>query len=194
MDVPLPLASGLSRDRGMTAMRNSEAAPQTLDAFLAQVERRALRTAEFAVGNRDDALDVVQDAMMELARRYAQRPASEWPPLFYRILNNAILQFHRKRRRRTRWLGWLETDDTILNAIPDPGPDPERLAQQDDAMGRLTHAMHRLPLRQRQVVMLRVWEGLDVADTAHAMGCGQGSVKTHLSRALAALRTQLENT
>lgn len=164
----------------------------SLDAFLASVERCALRTAEFSVGNRDDALDLVQDAMLELARRYAARPSTEWPPLFHRILDNAILQFHRKRRRQTRWFGWLETDDTVLDAIPDPGPDPLRLAQQDDAMGRLNQAMQRLPLRQRQVVMLRVWEGLDVADTASAMGCGEGSVKTHLSRALAALRTQLE--
>lgn len=170
----------------------SDEARTSLDAFLASVERRALRTAEFAVGNRDDALDLVQDAMLELARRYAGRPAAEWPPLFYRILDNAVLQFHRKRRRQTRWFGWLERDEAILDAIPDPGPDPARLAQQDDAMGRLSQAMQRLPLRQRQVVMLRVWEGLDVADTAKAMGCGEGSVKTHLSRALAALRNQLE--
>ncbi len=162
-----------------------------LDAFLHAVERRALRTAEFAVGSREDALDIVQDAMLELARRYAQKPAGEWPPLFHRILENGILQFHRKRHRQTRWFGWRESDDAILDAIPDPGPDPLRLAEQDDDMSRLRSAMRRLPLRQQQVVSLRVWEGLDVADTAKAMGCGEGSVKTHLSRALASLRAHL---
>jgi len=173
-------------------MANSDATYSSMDAFLASVERRALRTAEFSVNSRDDALDLVQDAMLELARRYAQRPSTEWPPLFYRILNNAILQFHRKRRRHNRWFGWPESDAAVLDAIPDPGPDPARLAQQGEAMTDLSAAMQGLSLRQRQVVMLRVWEGLDVADTATAMNCSAGSVKTHLSRALNALRSQLE--
>lgn len=192
MHSSVPLAAVARHDDRMTSSDARQPAG-SLDGFLASVERRALRTAEFSVGSRDDALDVVQDAMMELARRYGDRPAAEWPPLFHRILDNAILQFHRKRRRRTRWLGWRESDEAVLDAIPDPGPDPARLAQQDDAMGQLQRAMQKLPLRQRQVVMLRVWEGLDVADTARAMGCGEGSVKTHLSRALAALRHQLED-
>ncbi len=173
-------------------MANPDAAYASMDAFLASVERRALRTAEFSVNNRDDALDLVQDAMLELARRYAQRPPAEWPPLFYRILNNAILQFHRKRRRHARWFGWLENDAAVLDAVPDPGPDPANSAQQGEAMADLSAAMQRLSLRQRQVVMLRVWEGLDVADAAAAMRCSPGSVKTHLSRALNALRSQLE--
>ncbi len=165
---------------------------QTLDAFLAGAERRALVMAQVSVGNRDDALDIVQDAMLELARRYTARPSEEWAPLFHRILHNAVLQWHRKRRRQQRWLGWPESDDTILDAIPDVGPGPLRYAQQDEAMTRLNLAMQRLPLRQREVVVLRVWEGLDVAETAKAMGCGEGSVKTHLSRALSALREQLQ--
>ncbi|HEY0975131.1 MAG TPA: RNA polymerase sigma factor [Solimonas sp.] len=170
----------------------NDAQVRDLDAFLASVERRALRAAAFAVGSRDDALDVVQDAMLELAKRYAARPPAEWPPLFQRILDNGILQFHRRRRRQTRWFGWRESDDTILDALPDAAPGPERQAQQADAMTRLEQAMRRLPLRQQQVVRLRVWEGLDVADTARTMGCGEGSVKTHLSRALASLRDHLE--
>ncbi len=177
----------LRADRSM-----STASVQSLDSFLASVERRALVIAQVSVGNRDDALDIVQDAMLELARRYGTRPSEEWAPLFHRILHNAVLQWHRKRRRQTRWLGWMESDAEILDAVPDPGPDPLRLAQQDDAMTRLNLAMRRLPLRQREVVMLRVWEGLDVAETAKAMGCGEGSVKTHLSRALGALREQLQ--
>jgi RNA polymerase sigma-70 factor (ECF subfamily) len=162
-----------------------------LGAFLASVQARALRSAEFAVGSRDDALDLVQNAMLELARRYATRPAPEWPPLFYRILENGILQFHRRRRRQTRWLGWFAADDAILDAVPDPAPGPPQRAEQGEDMSRLDAALRQLPLRQQQVVLLRVWEGLDVAATARAMGCGEGSVKTHLSRALARLREQL---
>lgn len=162
-----------------------------LDAFLASVQVRALRAAEFAVGGRDDALDVVQHAMLELARRYAARPPAEWTPLFHRILQNAILQFHRRRRRQTHWLGWFSTDAAILESVPDPAPGLQLLAEQDEAMSRLERAVRQLPLRQQQVVVLRVWEGLDVAATASAMRCGEGSVKTHLSRALASLRKHL---
>lgn len=189
LEAPASLAEprALRADSAMSGVGT-----QSLDSFLAGVEHRALVMAQVSVGNRDDALDIVQDAMLELARRYGARPSEEWAPLFHRILHNAVLQWHRKRRRQTRWLGWMESDSEILDAVPDPGPDPLRLAQQDDAMSRLKLAMRRLPLRQREVVMLRVWEGLDVAETAKAMGCGEGSVKTHLSRALGALREQLQ--
>jgi RNA polymerase sigma-70 factor (ECF subfamily) len=162
-----------------------------LDAFLASIQLRALRTAQFAVGSRDDALDLVQHAMLELARRYAARPPAEWAPLFHRILHSGILQFHRRRRRQAHWLGWCSTDAAILEAVPDPAPGAQRLVEQDQTMTRLEQAVRQLPLRQQQAVMLRVWEGLDVAATAQAMRCGQGSVKTHLSRALAGLRKHL---
>lgn len=162
-----------------------------LDAFLASIQFRALRTADFAVGSRDDALDLVQHAMLELAQRYAARPAAEWAPLFHRILQNGILQFHRRRRRQAHWLGWFSTDAAILEAVPDPAPGPQHHAEQGEAMTRLEQALRHLPQRQQQAVLLRVWEGLDVAATAKAMGCGQGSVKTHLSRALTGLRKQL---
>ncbi len=170
----------------------SDAQSNRLDQFLQSIQARALRSAEIATHSREDAMDLVQDSMIALAGDYADRPEQEWPPLFYRILNNAILQFHRKRRRRHRWLGWMETDDAILDAIPDPGPNPAQSLQHDQSMQTLLRTMEKLSLRQRQVVSLRIWEGLDVRDTAKAMGCGQGSVKTHLSRALSILREQLQ--
>ncbi|MGQ0529460.1 MAG: RNA polymerase sigma factor [Panacagrimonas sp.] len=171
--------------------RDPAAQSAALDAFLASVQQRALRMAELATGNRDDALDAVQDSMLALARNYRDRSADQWPPLFFRILQHALLQQRRRQRRQRRWLGWLDSDAEVLDAIPDPAPDPAHRADQDQTMSRLDHALRTLPLRQQQVVLLRVWQGLDTADTARAMGCGQGSVKTHLSRALHALRREL---
>jgi RNA polymerase sigma-70 factor (ECF subfamily) len=129
--------------------------------------------------------------MLELAQRYAARPPAEWAPLFHRILQSGILQFHRRRRRQAHWLGWFSTDAAILEAVPDPAPGAQHLVEQGETVSRLEQAVRQLPLRQQQVVMLRVWEGLDVAATARAMNCGEGSVKTHLSRALASLRERL---
>ena len=168
-----------------------------LDSFLASVERRALRMAELATRSHEDALDLVQDAMLQLVRRYRRRPASEWPPLFYRILENRINDWRRDRQTRGRWWGWLgggddQSDTDEFAAVLDvPGKDPLHALQRTAAMSRLESVLQGLPLRQQQVFLLRVWEGLDVADTAPAMGCSQGSVKTHLSRALGVLRQQL---
>jgi RNA polymerase sigma-70 factor (ECF subfamily) len=171
---------------------------RTLDQFLKNVERRALRMAELATANREEALDVVQDAMCGFVRHYANKPPAEWTPLFYRVLDNRLNDWHRRRQVRSRWLfSWSRsTDDDEADAIAeapdanDPGP-LLRLAGRE-AAAALEAALARLPARQRQAFLLRVWEGLDVAATAKAMGCSEGSVKTHLSRALAALRRALE--
>ena len=171
-----------------------------LDAFLRGVERRALRMAEFQTGHREDALELVQDSMLGFVRHYAAKPEAEWPPLFYRVLDSRLLDFHRRQKVRSRWLGWwpayAQTDDDAPEAVtevPDdaePGP-LHRLADGEMSVA-LDAALRALPLRQRQCFLLRIWEGLDVAATATAMQCGEGSVKTHLSRALAALRQRLE--
>lgn len=162
--------------------------------FLASVEHRAYRMALFAVKHRDDALDIVQDAMLQLVQRYGGRPDTEWPPLFHRILQNRIMDAHRSRRwsrMLTPWRDDAEDGDTA-DAPADTGqlPQAERL-QQDRAMARLQTALQALPVRQQQAYLLRHWEGLDVRATAQAMRCSEGSVKTHLSRALTALKNEL---
>lgn len=174
----------------------TEAGHDTLDKFLAGVERRALRMAEFATREREDALDLVQDAMLLFVRRYRARPAPEWAPLFYRVLENRILDWHRTRQSRGRWwVRLLPNDidgDDPLEAFPaDDSTGPLQALQRERSMSRLESSLQALPLRQQQVFLLRIWEGLDVADTARAMGVGEGSVKTHLSRALTRLRGEL---
>jgi len=155
-----------------------------------------MRMAEFATGNRDEALDIVQDAMLKLAERYADRDAREWAPLFHRILQSRIMDWHRRNKVRRRWRVWLREDpearDDPIERQPDPAdPSPERRAGGDEFGAALELALGVLPTRQQQAFLLRTWEGLDVAATARAMGCSQGSVKTHLSRAMHALRDAL---
>ncbi|MDH3338249.1 MAG: RNA polymerase sigma factor [Gammaproteobacteria bacterium] len=169
-----------------------------LNQFLAEVERRALRIAEIAVRDRDEALDLVQDAMIKLARNYAERPVEEWAPLFYRILQNAVRDWHRRQKVKNRVMVWFgrgkPTDDEydIVANTPDPaGRAPDDVLQTHEAMQRLEVSIHELPGRQREAFMLRTFEGLDVAGTAVAMGCSEGSVKTHYSRAVHALRDKL---
>ncbi|HEX9627545.1 MAG TPA: RNA polymerase sigma factor [Acidiferrobacterales bacterium] len=168
-----------------------------MDRFLASIEARAFRIAHIATGNREDALDLVQDAMMKLASRYAGHDEAEWAPLFHTILQSRIRDWYRRSRVRNRLRAWLGGEDDEADPIaelPDghnPGP-AARLAT-GRATELLEAALGRLPLRQQQAFLLRVWEGLDVAGTARAMGCSQGSVKTHYSRAVHTLRAQLED-
>ena len=170
-----------------------------LDKFLGEIERRAFRMAQVALRDPDDAMDAVQDAMLKLARNYAARPSTEWRPLFYRILENGIRDLQRRRSVRKRFMVWLpgpkedpdnEAQDP-LDTVADGGtPVPERLMQ-DEAMEKLESSLRELPARQREAFMLRNFEGLDVAETASAMGCSEGSVNTHYSRAVHTLREQL---
>ena len=170
---------------------------QQLNRFLADVERRALRIAEIAVRDRDEALDLVQEAMIKLARRYANRGSDEWTPLFYRILQNGIRDWHRRQAVRQRvmvWFGRGTEEDTFdaVAAAPDPiGRTPDEQLANREAMVSLEEAVSALPARQREAFMLRTFEGLDVAGTAIAMGCSEGSVKTHYSRAIHSLRETL---
>jgi RNA polymerase sigma-70 factor (ECF subfamily) len=172
---------------------------QQLNRFLAEVERRALRIAEIGVRDRDDALDLVQEAMIKLTRKYAGRPSEEWAPLFYRILQNGVRDWHRRQAVRNRvmvWFGRGRPDEDELDLVasaPDPiGRSPDQELQNSEAMDSLETAVHALPARQREAFMLRTFEGLDVAGTAVAMGCSEGSVKTHYSRAIHSLRETLE--
>jgi len=172
---------------------------QQLNRFLAEVERRALRIAEISVRDRDDALDLVQDAMIKLCRSYGERPSNEWTPLFYRILQNGVRDWHRRQAVRNRLMVWFgrgrndEDEYDVVAAAPDPiGRSPDEELANNEAMDSLELAVSDLPARQREAFMLRTFEGLDVAGTALAMGCSEGSVKTHYSRAIHALRERLE--
>jgi RNA polymerase sigma-70 factor (ECF subfamily) len=168
-----------------------------IEAFLREIEARAYRIAVLSIRNRDDALDVVQDAMIRLVRRYAGRPSDEWRPLFYRILQNRIRDLQRRQTVRTRvmsFFGALESDaehDPIVAAPGPPHDDPLERVVAGDAMQALEQALLMLPPRQREAFTLRNFEGLDVAQTAVAMRCTQGSVKTHYSRAVHRLRELL---
>ena len=171
---------------------------QTLNRFLAEVEKRALRIAVISVRDRDEALDLVQNAMIKLAQKYSDRGIDEWTPLFYRILQNGVRDWHRRQAVRNRIMVWTGRaggdDDTndIVAAAPDPaGRTPDEQLQNIEAMQSLEAGIRDLPARQREAFMLRTFEGLDVKGTAIAMGCSEGSVKTHYFRAVHALREAL---
>ena len=171
---------------------------RALNQFLAGVEVKAFKIAQAALRHEDDALDAVQDAMLQLARAYAQRPPEEWKPLFYRILENRIRDMQRRRTVRGRVMAWwpfhaADEDDEAdpIAQAASTEPQPVRRLELDEAMGALEKALAGLPRRQQQAFLLRTLEGLDVAQTAAAMGCSEGSVKTHYFRAVQALRAQL---
>ena len=168
------------------------------------MERRAFKQAVFAVRDEHAALDVVQDAMLKLAEKYAQRPAAELPPLFQRILQNVIRDYYRRQRVRSTWMTLLSSlgpqdgneeydplDTMQVDTGRSDGPS-ERLERSQITL-LVEQALRRLPARQRQAFVLRYWEELDLAETAVAMGCSEGSVKTHCSRATHSIATFLRS-
>lgn len=174
--------------------------------FLASVERRAFKQAVFAVHEEESALDIVQDAMMKLAESYSTRPAEELPLLFQRILQNAIRDWFRRSKVRSTWttllsnLGLGGEDDEgdplevmQVEAHENVPASPADRLEQSQVMATIEEAVKALPERQRQAFMLRYWEELDVSETAKAMGCSEGSVKTHCSRATHALAKVLRS-
>ena len=170
---------------------------EQLDAFLANVQGRAYRIAQIATGSKEDALDVVQDAMFKLVEKYSERPASEWQPLFYRILQSRINDWYRRTSVRSRHHGSLASasdeqhEDPIQNRKDPHGRSPDEQLQTRSSMEKLQTALEKLPLRQQQAFLLRAWEGMDIKQTAVAMSCAEGSVKTHYSRAIHSLREAL---
>ncbi|HEX6137896.1 MAG TPA: RNA polymerase sigma factor [Casimicrobiaceae bacterium] len=182
------------------------AQPQEISSFLADVERRAFKQAMFAVRDEDAALDIVQDAMLKLTENYADKPLAELPMLFQRILQNTIHDHFRRQKVRSTWTTVLsalghkdERDDDYdpletLQARTDSNAafDPAGNAEQRQVVAIIEQALARLPARQREAFLLRYWEELDVAETAAAMGCSEGSVKTHCSRAVHALAQMLK--
>ena len=185
---------------GLTLASRSE-----LSAFLASVERRAFKQALFAVRDEEAALDIVQDAMLRLAEKYGNRPPAELPLLFHRIVQNAIRDWYRRQKVRSLWTTLLSS---LSGGDEDDDRDPlETLAaadgsnlqespsaqlEQAQVLEIIEQELKRLPERQRQAFIMRYWEELDVAETAKVMGCSEGSVKTHCSRATHALASALK--
>jgi RNA polymerase sigma-70 factor (ECF subfamily) len=202
MSSPTLMLTAAAGDAERAPRREDESLDRqraALERFLAGVERRAFRMTRLAVRDTDDALDIVQDAMLRLVRHYAGARETEWQLLFYRILQNRIRDHQRRGgvRRRVLALFAPAADD---EEPPDPfalvpGPsalEPESAVTTGAAMAALEGAVARLPARQREAFLLRTIEGLDVAATAAVMGCSEGSVKTHHSRAVRTLRTSLD--
>ncbi len=176
---------------------------EELSEFLAGVERRAFKQALFAVRNEENALDIVQDAMIKLAENYGDRPAPELPLLFTRILQNVIHDFFRRQKVRSTWmtlfsaLGSGDESDAdpleILEAVngTEQAESAADKVERSQIIAAIEEEIARLPARQREAFLLRYWEELDVAETAATMGCSEGSVKTHCSRATYALARAL---
>lgn len=168
-----------------------------MQAFLADIEHRAFRMAQLATGNRDDALDIVQDAMMKLVQKYSAHDETSWKPLFYSILESRIMDWHRRQKVRNRFRSWLYRDDEASEDPIEQQPSkvsdfPDLQLQDAQFIQDLEVALQNLPLRQQQVFLLRLWEGLDINETAQAMQCSESSVKTHYARALTKLRDVLK--
>ena len=180
---------------------------QELSDFLASVERRAFKQAVYAVRDDEVALDVVQDAMLKLAEKYADKPAAELPPLFQRILQNVIHDHFRRQKVRNMWTTLLsslqpgESDregsefDPLETLSPVDGVETAEnaahLVESDQVVRIIEAEIQRLPKRQREAFIMRYWQDMDVAETAAAMGCSEGSVKTHCSRATHTLANAL---
>ena len=168
----------------------------TMNRFLAGIERRAFRMAQIATGNEDVALDIVQDSMLQLVRRYADRPEEELGPLFHTILHNRLRDWHRRASVTHRLFAWLkpvEEDVDPVQSLPDRHQaDPESAQSLTESMDGIMACIRDLPMRQQQCFMLRAWEEYDVRETAAIMGCSEGSVKTHYSRAIRSLQQMLE--
>ena len=203
--LPPPWSRLSARPAGARADNPLASQQQALNQFLAEVERRAFVIARAATRNADTALDIVQDAMLGFVRRYQHKPNAEWAPLFFTVLNSRIMDWHRRQGVRRRWKlpallgrrgtgeGGGEDQDLIASAPDHQGVQPDRALHSDASGDAIRAAVEQLPPRQRQAFMLRTWQGLSVAETAAAMDCSQGSVKTHLSRAMHQLRESLED-
>lgn len=172
-----------------------------LNRFLAQVERKAFRMADIAVGNRDDALDIVQETMISLVKNYANKPEDEWPKLFFKILHNRINDHYRRQTVRNKVIGMVqffrgkegepEESNTIEQAAGRASAEPDSQMHFDNVSEQMDSALKQLSAKQLQAFFMRSWQGLSVKETAVAMGCGEGSVKTHHSRAVQRLKELL---
>jgi RNA polymerase sigma-70 factor (ECF subfamily) len=175
-----------------------------LSEFLRSVEKRAFKRTVYAVRDEDAALDIVQDSMIKLAERYSDRPAAEWPMLFQRILSNTTMDWFRHQKVRNAVINNFsdfesadgDSDFDLLESLEDLQGNEGTESSADallrtQTLSAIEEELARLPGRQREAFLMRYWEEMDVAETASAMGCSEGSVKTHCSRAVHALAKAL---
>ena len=191
LDAPLSLGRpGAAREETMDRER-------ALDRFLAGIERRAYRIASLALRDRAEAEDAVQDSMIRLVRHYAERPEDQWRPLFYRILRNRITDLQRRagirRAVMALWAGGAgdEPARDPVEDVADTRGRPDEVIEGEELLARIEAVLATLSRRQREAFLFRNFEGLDVAQAAVAMGCSEGSVKTHYFRAMQALQGAL---
>ena len=181
------------------------ATERELSDFLQSVEKRAFKRTVYHVRDDEAALDIVQDSMMKLAQHYGDKPAGELPMLFQRILSNSTLDHFRRQKTRNALFSNLsdfepagEDGDFDLLESFDSSGESQQVESAEDATRRaqilreIESEIMELPARQREAFLMRYWEDMDVAETAAAMGCSEGSVKTHCSRAVAALSKALK--
>lgn len=170
---------------------------KSLDAFLASVERDAYRLSLAACRDVDEAVDLVQDAMLILVKKYRNHPETEWAPLFHRILQNRIRDWFRRQSVQhalLKWTGLGDTREQVERIEAPPQSNPALKVDADTTLAVIESAIQQLPYRQQQVFLLRVWKEWSVSETAQAMSISESSVKTHHARALATLRTLLSDT
>jgi len=178
------------------------ATPRELSDFLESVERRAFKQTAYAVRDDHAALDIVQDSMMKLAEKYGNNPATELPMLFQRILQNTMRDYWRRQKVRNLWTTLLSSfgssedgedrDPLETIDVEDDSDEPSAQLERSQTIKMIERALKKLPTRQREAFVLRYWEEMDVAETASIMGCSDGSVKTHCSRAVHALAAELK--
>ena len=181
------------------------ATEKELSSFLEGVERRAFKQAVYAVRKDEAALDIVQDAMIKLAEKYGDKPAAELPMLFQRILQNTIHDYFRREKVRGTWVSLFsgmgndlednENFDLLEAYEAEDGTEAAESSadkvERDQVLAVIDEEIQKLPPRQREAFLMRYWQDMDVAETAAAMGCSVGSVKTHCSRATHALAQAL---
>jgi RNA polymerase sigma-70 factor (ECF subfamily) len=183
------------------------ATDKELSDFLENSERRAFKQALYAVRKDESALDIVQDAMIKLAEKYGDKPAAELPMLFQRILQTTILDYFRREKVRTTWVSLFSNvsrstgDGDDIDLLDTYEAEQGSSASESSAdkvermqvLNLIDAEVQKLPPRQREAFLMRYWQDMDVAETAAAMGCSEGSVKTHCSRATHALAESLKS-
>lgn len=181
------------------------ATEQELSDFLKSVEKRAFKRSAYHVRDEDAALDIVQDSMIKLSVHYADKPASELPMLFQRILQNTTLDWFRRQKTHRAVFSNMsdfesagdDGDFDLLETLElrdgsERTESAEKTVSRSQMLQEIDNAVQTLPARQREAFLMRYWEEMDVAETAAAMGCSEGSVKTHCSRAVQALSKVLK--